>query len=299
MLWSFRFWVAVTALVGSAACSSDPAPSDGAGGAGGTSAGAGGKSSSAGKPGTVHECPTLSRGEPHDVDLGVISGQLEDPDGVPTSAGLVQVCGVDECTQADVSDNGKLAQVVNGTRDTPTLKFGNGREWAKLLVPLTEGDNDLGTLTVVPLPAFEQGKPLVPGKSVSSGGVTLTLAGDAALGLNTLDYETEGELTFRAAPIPARAIEQLGQDFVQAYALAPIESSICPAPALSLENSSELAAGTELTLFVLGLDTSEKPWVPYATWYSVGSGQVSADGASLEFPDGVPVLTAIGVKVKE
>jgi hypothetical protein len=26
---------------------------------------------------------------------------------------------------------------------------------------------------------------------------------------------------------------------------------------------------------------------------------VSEDGATLEFPDGVPVLTAIGVKVKE
>jgi len=289
----------VAALAFGVACSSDPAPNDGAGGSGGATSGTGGKSSSAGKSGSNHECPTLSRGEPQDVDLGLISGQLEDPEGTPTSAGLVQVCGVDECTQADVGDNGKLAQVVNGTRDRPTLKFGDGRDWAKLLVPLTEGDNDLGTLTVVPLPSFEQGKALVAGKSVSSAGVTLTLASDAELSLNTLDYETDAELTFRAAPIPAKAIEQLGQDFVEAYALAPIESSICPAPALSLENSSELPAGTELELFVLGLDTSERPWVPYATWHSVGAGRVSEDGASLEFPDGVPVLTAIGVKVKE
>jgi hypothetical protein len=82
-----------------------------------------------------------------------------------------------------------------------------------------------------------------------------------------------------------------------AFALAPLETVICPSPALSIENTAELAAGTELELFVQGLDVSEE-WAGYARWQKAGEGSVSDDGATLEFPDGVPVLTAIGVREK-
>ena len=86
--------------------------------------------------------------------------------------------------------------------------------------------------------------PLAPGKSVSSGGVTLTLDPSAKVVVNSLDYETEEQRGFRAAALTGAALTQLGQDFVVAFGLSPLETRICPSPALSLENAAGLAAGT-------------------------------------------------------
>jgi len=58
-----------------------------------------------------------------------------------------------------------------------------------------------------------------------------------------------------------------------------------------------LPPGTALELFLLGLDVGEK-WAPYSAWQKVGEGQVADDGATLEFPDGLPLLTVIGVREK-
>jgi hypothetical protein len=133
---------------------------------------------------------------------------------------------------------------------------------------------------------------------VSSGGVTLTLAANARVDVDFLTYENESQQGFRAAALPEPALAQLKQGFVAGYALAPLETRICPSPALSLENSSALAAGTVLELFMLGLNVTEE-WAPYGRWLKVGEGLVSDDGKTLEFPEGVPLLTAIGVREKK
>lgn len=232
------------------------------------------------------------------MEVASVTGQIVDERGQPTSAGLVQVCGKDVCTQADVGKSGKLSETVGDRRDTPALKYGDGFEWAKLTTLLSEGDNELGTLVTVRLPAFEDAAKLTPGGAASSGGVTLTLDASAHVDVNFLDYETEEQRGFRAAPLPAAALEQLAEGFVQAYALSPLETQICPPPALRVENTSRLSPGTELELYLLGLDVEER-FAPYAGWRKVGEGAVSADGETLEFPEGVPVLTAVGVKVKE
>jgi hypothetical protein len=289
------------ALLLSAACSSDPAaPSDGdtAGSSGSaTAGGAGGAGGSGNEP---KRCPPGDN-EPSAanlVEVGRITGQIVDEEGAPTSAGLVQICGKDVCTQADVGSSGRLSEDVGDVRDTPAVKYGDGFEWAKLTRLVQDGDNDVGSLVTVRLPPFEDAPALTPGEAVSSGGVTLTLDASARVEVNFLDYETEAQQGFRAAALPAAALEQLPLPFVQAYALSPLETHVCPSPALTLENSSGLEPGTELELYLLGLDVEEE-FAPYATWSRVGEGSVSADGKSLEFPGGVPVLTAIGVKVKE
>lgn len=292
------FSVLLPALLSSAACSSDPPEPDGsAAGSGGSSANGG--SGSGGKP-ALQRCPEgPSPGRaPNPVEVGAIVGQIVDEQGEPTSAGLVQVCGKDVCTQAEVGANGKLSESVGDTRDTPAVKYGDGFEWAKLTTLLAEGDNDVGTLVTVRLPAYEDAAALTPGESASSGGVTLELDPQARVEVNFLDYEIEEQQGFRAAPLPAAALEQLEPGLVQAYALSPLETHICPSPALSLANTSGLEPGTALELYLLGLSVEEE-FAPYAAWQKVGEGSVSEDGATLEFPEGVPVLTAIGVKVKE
>lgn len=281
----------------SAACSSDPAEPDGSAGGGGSASG-GGSSGSGGKG--LERCPagTNPSRDPNPVEVGAISGLIVDEQGEPTAAGLVQVCGRDVCTQANVGSNGRLSENVGDTRDTPAVKYGDGFEWAKLTTLLGAGDNDLGTLVTVRLPAYESGAALTPGSSSSSGGVALTLSESAHVEVNFLDYEGEEQQGFRAAALPPAALEQLDESFVQAYALSPLETRICPAPALTLENTADLEPGAELELYLLGLDVEEE-FAPYAGWKKIGEGAVSEDGATLDFPDGIPVLTAVGVKVKE
>jgi hypothetical protein len=289
----FTFHAALLLLL-AAACSSDPAApaTDGAAG----DAHGGGP----GKPGVGSEaCPegTNPHGQPNPLSIGVVSGELVDEQGEPTTAGLVQICGIDVCNNAKVGSNGKFVESVGVTIDTPACKFGDGFTWAKLALPIAEGDTELGKLVTVRLPEYEGAPPLTPGKTVSSGGVSLELTPSAHVQVNSLDYETEAERGFRAVALPEAARARLEMDFEVAFALSPLETRICPSPSLSLENLTELDPGTELELYVLGLDASEE-LVPYARWSKVGEGQVSEDGASLLFPEGVPVLTAIGVKVK-
>lgn len=286
-------------LLSALACSSEP-PDEQVGTAGSGGASVGGSAGSGGRAGsTTRDCPEgpgrETQTEP--VYVGVVSGQLVDEQGEPTSAGLVQICGKNLCINARVGESGLLAEAVDDDFDAPACKFGDGKEWGKLAVPLGPGSTELGTLVAVRLPPFEDGSELVPGTAVTSGDVTLTLASDAAVEFDTLAYENEAELVLRAARLPDEALAQLGQDFAVAYALSPVETRVCPSPALSLENGLGLEPGAKLELYVLGLDVLES-FAPYGGWQKVGEGEVSQDGAALEFPEGPPLLTAIGVRVK-
>jgi hypothetical protein len=287
------FWVA---------CSSTPAADDNTGGAGSGATSTGGSAPSAGgggKPSAPVRCPegTNVKGALDPVELGVVSAQIVDEQGKPTSSGLVQVCGRDKCINADVGDDGMLVKDVSQELDAPACKFGDGFSWAKLAVPLAAGDSALGTLTTVRLPDYADSVPFTPGSSVTSGGVTLTLDRSAHVDVDGLNYETDAEQGFRAVALPEAALTQLGQDFVAGFALSPLETLICPSPALSLENEADLVPGTEVELYMLGLDAAEA-WVPYAQWQKVSDGVVSDDGTTLDFAEGPPVLTALGVKVK-
>jgi hypothetical protein len=277
-------------------CASEPTDLGGdAGSASGGSAGSGGKGNGA-APARCPEGPNPST-TTEAVVVEQVSAALVDEQGESVTAGLAQVCGKDVCYDVVVDRDGLLDKTVNAPMDAPAVKVGDGRAWGKLAFPIGEGSTDLGTVTVTALPAFAEGAALSAGESVASGGVTLQLAEDAHVEIDTLSYEEESEWGFRAAALSAASLAELEQGFVMAFTLAPLETVICPAPALSIENSAELAPGTELELFVLGLDVLEE-WAGYAGWEKVGEGQVSDDGATLEFPDGVPVLTAIGIREK-
>lgn len=289
----------VIAALLAAACASDPAGSDANGGGAGEPSDTAG-SSSGGKGGvTEAECPvgTNPHSAARSVTVGFVSGQIVDEQGEPTSSGLVQICGKDICVNAHVGDDGKLGQDVAQELDDPACKFGDGLTWGKLAIQLDAGDTELGTLTTARLPDFSDGVPFVPGQAISSGGVTLTLSADAHVEIDTLTYEDDSQRGFRAVELPEAALAQLKQDFVAGFALSPVDTRICPSPALGLENTGNLAPGTALELFVLGVDVSEAV-TPYGEWKKVGEGQVSDDGATLDFPDGLPLLTTLGVREK-
>lgn len=273
------------------ACASDPAEPSGVAGSATGGSGGGGNAPESCPAGPGRETESAK------VQVGLVSGRIVDEQGEPTSAGLVQVCGKDLCINAKVLDDGKLSEDVNDEMLAPACKFGNGKEWGKLALPLGAGDSELGTVTAVRMPAFADGAVFTPGTAVSSAGVTLTLSADAHVEIDTLTYEDESQFGFRAAELSGAALEQLGRDFAVAYALSPVETRICPSPPLTLENTVNFPAGSELELFILGLDVLEI-WAPYGDWQKVGEGSVSDDGQTLEFPDGLPLLTAIGVREK-
>jgi hypothetical protein len=232
------------------------------------------------------------------VVVGVVTGNIVDEQGEPTSSGLVQVCAKNVCLDAKVGDDGKLVKQVNQDMTSPACKIGDGKLWGKLAFPIGGGDTELGTLMTVRLPDFADGVTLAPGETASSGGVSLSIASDAGVEIDTLSYVDASQSGFRAAELPEAARTALDPDFVAAFALAPLETRICPSPALSIENTAGLEPGTALELYISGLDVGEY-WAPYAGWEKVSEGEVSADGARLEFPEGPPLLTALGIKVKE
>ncbi len=294
----FSLFLALAAALSLAACSSEPADSDNQGGSG-SSDGGEANGSSGGSGATPATCPA-GPGEHSDTEavlVGVVSGEIVDEQGDPTRAGLVQVCAKNVCIDAAVSPSGKLEQTLDLEMDGPACKFGDGKEWGKLAIPIAAGDTELGTLTAVRLPDYADGVPFAPGESATSAGVTLSLSDDAVIEYDLLTYEDDSMLGFRAARLSDAALDQLEQGFVLGFVLSPLETRICPSPALSIENSVDLAPGTELELYILGLDVGEM-WAPYAGWQKVGEGSVSDDGASLDFPEGLPLLTAIGIKEK-
>lgn len=280
------------------ACSSNPVVSDDAGGAGGA---AGAASTQVGGTSGAPplRCPAGSnpRSDPQRRAVGVVSGQFMDEEGQPTSAGLVQICGKDLCINARVGEDGKLAESVGQTLDAPACKFGDGLAWGKQALPLGAGDSKLAALTAVRLPDFADSAPFTPGSNVSSGGVTLELDPNVRVEVDTLTYEEEAQRGFRAAALVGPSLTQLQQEFELGFTFSPVETRLCPSPALRVENLTGLAAGTELELFMLGVDVLET-WAPYAGWKKVGDGAVTEDGKSLEFPEGLPLLTTIGIKVK-
>ena len=69
----------------------------------------------------------------------------------------------------------------------------------------------------------------------------MTLAADAHVNLDALTYVDEAQQGFRAIALPPPAYRQLTQGFVAAYAFSPVETRICPSPALSIENTTQLA----------------------------------------------------------
>lgn len=287
--------IGVTALA--LGCASEPTNSDGeAGNSNGGGAGSDGTGTAGNKAARCPEGPApKSATEP--VLVEQVSGRLIDEEGQPTPDAHLQVCAKNVCYDATLGSSAQFDETYGEEMDAPACKFGDGKGWGKLAIALDGGTSDVGTLTVVTLPPLAQGAKLGAGDAASSGGVTLTLSDDVRVEIDELTYEDEGEWVFRAAPFSEAVLAELGQDFALGFSLAPHETVICPSPALSVENTADLEAGATLELFVHGLDVSEE-WAPYAGWEKVGEGEVSQDGATLEFPDGVPVLTAIGIRVK-
>jgi hypothetical protein len=234
------------------------------------------------------------------IQIEQVRATLRVPSGEAASGLSVQVCGIDACLPLNADDNGVLNVSPKTMMVRPAFKYGDGFDYAELAAPLTEGQQNLGELIALPLPTLAEGAKFPTNGAVTSGDVTLRLAQNGSVEHDVLSYRDD-ELVFRSVEVPvAESPRALPPDFgfELAYGLAPLETKFCPPAGLSLKNTLNWAAGTEVEVFVQGLNVDEK-WAPYGTWLKVADARVSSDGKSIETTNGgIPSLSSIALRRK-
>jgi hypothetical protein len=234
------------------------------------------------------------------VRIEQVRASLRLPSGEPAAELPVQVCGLDICQNYQAGADGKLSVLPRSSFLQPALKYGDGFDFAELAVPLSTAKEDLGELVALPLPPLADGTKFPKSGSLTQGELTLHLAENGSVEHDLLTYG-EDELVFRSVAVPiAESAQALPESFgfELAYGLAPLGTTFCPPAKLSLKNSEHWPAGSELKVFVQGLDVSEK-WAPYGTWLQVAEARVSSDGSSIDTTSGgIPILSSIALSRK-
>jgi hypothetical protein len=222
------------------------------------------------------------------------------PSGEAAADLPVQVCGLNACLTYNASPSGALNVKPKQSLVLPAFKYGDGFDFAELAVPLAQAEQDLGELIALPLPPLAQGVKFPKSGAVTSGDLTLVLASNGSVAHDTLTYHDD-ELVLRSVAVPVADSAQAlppSFGFELAYGLAPLGSTFCPPAKLSLKNTLNWAPGSEVEVFVQGLDVSEK-WAPYGTWLQVAEGRVSSDGKSIDTTSGgIPILSSIALRRK-
>lgn len=305
-------WVALAAVPALLACGSDPA-AEGSGGVAGTvsTGGSAGSSSGgaggAGATGGTGGGPTCNGPGLHaslsEFQIDSVSARVIDPSGAPIVDESIQVCGPSLCLKAVTNSLGNV--VINPA--TPMLgaafKVGLGLETAKYAYLLPEGATfAFGDFVNVRFPPYAQGVPMVSGQGATSAGVTITPPAGGRIKIDKLSFSDAEQQTFRAVKIPAGSAPiavdpTLGLDVL--YATTPVWTEFCPPAQVSLPNDLAWAPGTQVEIFIHGVELGED-YAPYGGWAKATDGSVSADGTQIVSAEGqgLSVLSILGVRQK-
>lgn len=230
--------------------------------------------------------------------IGAVQATLVDPDGAPLTAVPVSVCGTDLCLTGVTDAGGHASIAMNKTLVRPAFTAGDGRTVPELLWPLTAASADVGTLVAARLPSA--GATLAPGGTAASGGVTLELAADAEVIVDSLSYPLPEDQALRAVALPvvqSSALVASTSGIGIIYGMGPTGTLVCPPAALSVPNSAGWAAGSEVEVLLLGADVGED-WAPYGAWSKVADAVVSADGTTVATTagGGLPIIGTIALR---
>ncbi len=237
-------------------------------------------------------------GAPQQVDS--VEARLVDLDGEPVESELVQVCGLDLCTNGKSGIDGRVSMTLGQKFLEPAFKFGEGRVSARFAQLLPgETELDLGEVRTVRLPDLGTAVPLVAGGSVAYDDFELTLAGETEIGIDGLSFRTAEERGLRAVAVPiaeAPDVVAEGPGLEMVWAATPVETRFCPPAALSVPNSEGWAPGTAVEVYLHGVDITEE-WAPYGGWAKISDAVVSDDGERIETTEpGLPVLGVLGLR---
>lgn len=229
-----------------------------------------------------------------------LSAELVDRDGEPVANELVQVCGLDLCTNGGSDTQGRVSITPAQEFREPAFKFGEGRESARFawLLP-DEPELELGVVRTVRLPPLATAVALTPGETITYEELVLTLAPGTKIQIDGLSFRTPEERGLRAVRVPldrAPEVVQSGPGLELVYATTPVETRFCPPATLAIPNDEGWDAGTEVELWLHGVDITEE-FAPYGGWAKVSEAVVSADGERIETTEpGLRVLGVLGFR---
>ena len=100
----------------------------------------------------------------------------------------------------------------------------------------------------------------------------------------------ENEVDFRTNTVDASlfnfpAVTSSGLNIEVVVGMAPVDTVVCPAAALTVPNTLGWTAGAEVEFYLHGTLTFEH-WAPYGEWEKVAEGVVDGDGTSITTKDG-------------
>ncbi|HEV8548762.1 MAG TPA: hypothetical protein VGQ57_07040 [Polyangiaceae bacterium] len=240
------------------------------------------------------------------LDVGEVVVSVHTTDGSPADHALVEVCGINACTNPTYTDERGDADVaVQVPTQKPALKYGDAFEFGELalLFEVSGHRTDFGSLYTTKLP--DTGDPIQPGKRAESNGVALTLAENGTFDLpGFAPYDTEDGRGLRAAELPQEhwpAGLDHGAGLELVFTLAPMGAMLCPSPAVELPNSAGWAPGTAVEFLQQGLDAGADEgaqlFAPYGEWTSFGTGTVDDTGERLvQTEGGLAMISNVGVR---
>ncbi len=294
-------------------CSSNPVAASDAGSDAGTGAGTDAGSSDAGDGGSCLPRATYGGGEVNTQE-GSVTAFIVDEIGAPIAGGQpVYICGLNLCSApSTTSDAGTASITTNLSMKRPAFKYGDAINYAEFAIPLTSGSTDFtangtGTLGTGKL-SDKPGAALTPGTSAISGDVTVALAADAIVGIDTLTYSTADQQKFRAVNIPLTnlapvlgnvTVSGAAANFALVYGVAPAETTLCP-PAqisVSLPQTLRWAAGAAVEFWITTSDVSQT-YAPYGGWAWMSDGVVSPDGKRVTSTQGFNLLENFAIRLK-
>jgi hypothetical protein len=88
-----------------------------------------------------------------------------------------------------------------------------------------------------------------------------------------------------------------GPGFEIVYAATPNGTEFCPPAKVSIPNDNGWDAGTEVEVWLHGVDIEEE-WAPYGGWALVSDARVTEDGTQIDTLDGIRFFGVLGFKRK-
>jgi hypothetical protein len=268
--------------------------------------GTGGEGGSSGEGGNGPECE--GPGYKSEVTPQVFNSAeatIIDVQGAPIPDLQIQVCSLDLCLVGNTDASGHV--VVAGAGQMmrkPAFKYGDGLDYVRLaaLVPPEASVVYETPFTAARYPDLSDGQAITAGQPVTSNGITVTIPAGASIEIDTLVFDTPEKQKLRAVEVPLDAAGPALDPAIpleQVFAIAPLDTLVCPAAAVSVPNTLGWPAGSDVEFFVHGLEVREE-WAPYGGWAKASDGKVSQDGTRIETaPDGgLPLLGVFGVHRK-
>ncbi len=242
---------------------------------------------------------------------GSVTATVVDQTGAPVTGQPTFICGLNLCTtQATTNAQGHVAITTALQMKKPAFRFGDAITYAKFAIPLTHATTSFGTLAIGKMPST--GPTLTPGTEATSGDVTISLAPNSTVLIDTLTYDTPQMQELRTVNIPVNKASAVlnsapATNFALLYGITPTNTLVCPPAKVTIAlphlsktpNDLDWPPGAAVEFWITSDDVSQT-YTPYAGWTKISDGIVSPDGTTVSTVagQGFNILLNFAVRLK-